>query len=262
MAKAQSARKRKKSTRRATKPEASAKPRASRQMAKTRPGKKTGAQIARRTPAPQERAVTPAAAQVATAEPQPDAPSRDTRQPTPSIPDTPLTTAAAAVGAALGKTVEAMGRLPFRASDRDALKLLENDHRRLEALLRRGEETTNRGVAGRSRLLDTLTAELAVHEDLEEKLLYPALKAYAEAAESVLEGYQEHHVADVLLEELHALATDDERWAAKFKVLKENLEHHIEEEESQMFRIARSVLTREEREQLGQRMQAMRMNRR
>lgn len=179
----------------------------------------------------------------------------------PSVPDTPLTSAAAAVGRVLGRTVEAVGRLPFRTSDRDALKLLENDHRRLEMLLRRGEETTQRAMSGRTRLLDTLTAELQVHEEIEEKILYPALKAHAEATESVLEGYQEHHVADVLIKELHALPPDDERWGAKFKVLKENIEHHIEEEEGEMFRIARSVLTRAEREQLGERMQAMKMER-
>jgi hypothetical protein len=73
----------------------------------------------------------------------------------------------------------------------------------------------------------------------------------------VLEGYQEHHIADVLTRELHALATDDERWGAKFKVLKESLEHHIQEEEGDMFRKARGIFSREDLRALGARMTQM-----
>jgi hypothetical protein len=56
---------------------------------------------------------------------------------------------------------------------------------------------------------------------------YPALRAHPEAKDIVLEGYQEHHVADLIVKELHAVQKDDEQWGAKFKVLKENIEHHI-----------------------------------
>jgi hypothetical protein len=69
--------------------------------------------------------------------------------------------------------------------------------------------------------------------------------------------YQEHHVADLLVKELHTLAKDNETWGAKFKVLKESLEHHIEEEESRMFRAARAVLSRDELRALGTRMKAL-----
>ena len=135
--------------------------------------------------------------------------------------------------------------------------LLETDHRRFEALLKQGEETTERGVKSRTNLLETLTAELNVHELIEEKILYPALEPHAQAREIVLEGFQEHHVADLLLNELHALARSDEQWGAKFKVLKESIEHHIQEEERQMFRIARAVLGRDELTDLGVRMKAL-----
>ena len=73
----------------------------------------------------------------------------------------------------------------------------------------------------------------------------------------MLEGYQEHHIADIIVNELHDVAKDDEQWGAKFKVLKENLEHHIQEEEGEMFRTARAVLSREELHTLGARMAAM-----
>jgi hemerythrin-like domain-containing protein len=112
-------------------------------------------------------------------------------------------------------------------------------------------------VKGRTDLLDTLTRQLNVHELIEEKVLYPALKPHAESRDIVLEGYQEHHIADVLVKELHTLAKDDERWGAKFKVLKESLEHHIDEEESNMFPTAREVLSRDELRQLGVRMRAL-----
>ena len=88
-------------------------------------------------------------------------------------------------------------------------------------------------------------------------MLYPALKRHSEAKDIVLEGYQEHHVADVLVAELKQMDPADERWGAKFKVLKESLEHHIEEEEGHMFRTARSVLGRDRLEDLGRRMQSM-----
>jgi hypothetical protein len=148
--------------------------------------------------------------------------------------------------------------MPWTTDENDPIVLLEADHRRFEEWLKQGEETSERASTGRTELLDRLTAELNVHELIEEKILYPALKAHPEAREIVLEGYQEHHVADLIVAELRELATDDEKWAAKFKVLKENIEHHIEEEEGEMFRTARAVMSREELNQLGAQMKALR----
>jgi hemerythrin-like domain-containing protein len=139
----------------------------------------------------------------------------------------------------------------------DAVKLLEKDHRRFERLMEEGEETTVRARKRRKDVLSTLAAEIVAHERKEEKVLYPALKRHSEARDIVLEGYQEHHVADVLLGELKNMDPADERWGAKFKVLKESLEHHIEEEERHMFRTARSVLGRDRLEELGRRMETL-----
>jgi hemerythrin HHE cation binding domain-containing protein len=160
-------------------------------------------------------------------------------------------------GAAAGAAAAIARRLPWARDENDPLVLLETDHRRFEALFKQGEETTERGVKIRTGLLETLTAELNVHELIEEKILYPALAPHAQAREIVLEGFQEHHVADLLLNELHSLARSDEQWGAKFKVLTESIEHHIQEEERQMFRIARAVLTRDELTDLGVRMKAL-----
>jgi hypothetical protein len=148
-------------------------------------------------------------------------------------------------------------RLPWTSSGEDAIALLERDHRRFEDLLKQGEETTERAVKGRTELLKTLTTELNLHELIEEKILYPALKTHPEARDIVLEGFQEHHVADVLTRELHGLPPDDEQWGAKFKVLKESLEHHIQEEEGEMFRQARGIFSQDDLLRLGAEMARM-----
>ena len=150
-------------------------------------------------------------------------------------------------------------RLPWTsAGASDALELLEADHRHFETLLREGEETTERARTRRAELLRTLAADLNQHELMEEQVLYPALKAHPPGKDIVLEGYQEHHVADMILKELEGVATDDEQWGAKFKVLKENIEHHIEEEEGQMFRTARGIFSRDALRDLAVRMRKLR----
>ena len=136
----------------------------------------------------------------------------------------------------------------------DAITLLKDDHRRFKKMLEEGEETTERAVKTRKELLERLAADLKAHEKIEEEIFYPALKKYEKAKEIVLEGYEEHHVADLILEELRKTNVTDERWAAKFSVLKENLEHHIEEEEDDMFKKARAVLGKAELVELGERM--------
>jgi hypothetical protein len=161
-------------------------------------------------------------------------------------------------GAVAGAVAALSDRMPGASNEHDAIALLETEHRRFEQLLAQGEETTERAVKTRAQLLNTLTTELARHELIEERILYPALKAHPEAKDIVLEGFQEHHIADILVKELHQVATDDEQWGAKFKVLKESLEHHIEEEEGEMFRTARAVFSRDELRELGARMAALR----
>ena len=139
----------------------------------------------------------------------------------------------------------------------DAIALLKEDHRLFKKLLAEGDETTERAVKTRKELLDRLVAELKAHERIEEEVLYPALKKHEKAKEIVLEGYEEHHVADLIVEELQATDPKSERWAAKFSVLKENIEHHIEEEEGEMFKKARTIFDKAELEALGERMRAL-----
>jgi hemerythrin-like domain-containing protein len=139
----------------------------------------------------------------------------------------------------------------------DALTLLKNDHEELKKHLDAGEDTTERAVKTRAEILDTVSTLLMAHERIEEEIFYPALKEHPNARDLVLEGYQEHHVFDVLVDELQDLVENDERWGAKFKVLKENIEHHVEEEEGEMFAKARKVFSEQELEELGERMEKM-----
>ena len=160
-------------------------------------------------------------------------------------------------GAAATAVAAVTTRLPWAKNENDPIALLQADHRRFEKLLEDGEKSTERAAKGRAELLAALASELTVHEAIEEKVLYPALEPHAEAREVVLESFEEHHVADTIIRELKAVATDDEKWGAKFKVLKENIAHHIQEEERNMFPKARGVLPREELLALGARMRAL-----
>ena len=136
----------------------------------------------------------------------------------------------------------------------DALSLLKADHDKVKKMLAEGEKTTERGEKTRTELFETLKAEMMLHERIEEEIFYPALKEHPKANDIVLEGYEEHHVVDEIMGELEATPVTDEMWGAKFTVMKENIEHHIEEEEGDMFKQARQVFDADELEQLGERM--------
>jgi hemerythrin-like domain-containing protein len=137
----------------------------------------------------------------------------------------------------------------------NAIALLEKDHKKMKSLLGELEETTRRASKKREELFATIRVELEAHETIEEEIFYPTLKQHPKAKDVVLEGYIEHHVADLIVNELASAPTTDEDWGARAKVLKETIEHHIEEEEGEMFKIARQVLDREELVDLGERME-------
>ncbi|MDQ4131040.1 MAG: hemerythrin domain-containing protein [Actinomycetota bacterium] len=137
----------------------------------------------------------------------------------------------------------------------NALELLKQDHRRLEGLLSDLESTSEGDTGQRQELFSTVRGELRVHEILEEEILYPALKEHSEARGVVLEGIEEHNVADRLLGDMGELSVQDEAWGAKLAVLKENLEHHIEEEEGEMFVKAEDIFEDDQLEEMGQRME-------
>lgn len=138
----------------------------------------------------------------------------------------------------------------------DAITLLKEDHEKVSGIFEKLEPTTERGVKTREELFAQLKLELDVHAHIEETIFYPVLKQEAETRDITMEGYEEHHVIKVLLGELSETSPDTEQWGAKLKVLKENVEHHVEEEEDDMFKTAREVFSKEKFEELGARMEA------
>ena len=138
----------------------------------------------------------------------------------------------------------------------DAFELLKKDHEKVSGIFEKLDTTTERGVKTREELFTQLKNELDVHAQIEEQIFYPALEEADETHEITLEAFEEHAIVKQLLAELEELSKDDETWGAKLKVLKENVEHHVEEEEGEMFTGARKVLSSEQIEALGARMEA------
>jgi len=138
----------------------------------------------------------------------------------------------------------------------DAIALLKEDHVKAKKLMTELEETTERGVKTREQKWTKLLKELTIHENIEEEIFYPALMEHPKAKDIVLEAMEEHHLVDDIVEQLKDTPFDDEHWGAKLKVTKENVEHHIEEEETEMFKISRQVFTKEELGELGASMEA------
>ena len=137
----------------------------------------------------------------------------------------------------------------------NAFTLLKDDHEKVAGILEQIDKTTERATKGREELFTQLKSELEIHTRIEEEILYPTLEEYEETRAISLEAYEEHAVVKQLLEELSSQSKDDEQWTAKFTVLKENIEHHVEEEEGEMFKKARKVLSEDELEKLGDRLQ-------
>lgn len=137
----------------------------------------------------------------------------------------------------------------------NAFELLKTDHKTVAGLLEKIDQTTERGVKTREELFTRVKNELDVHARIEETIFYPALEEAEETRDITLEALEEHRIVKQLLAELESMSKDDEQWTAKFTVLKENIEHHVEEEEGEMFKKARKVLSADEAEELGARLE-------
>jgi hemerythrin superfamily protein len=141
----------------------------------------------------------------------------------------------------------------------DVYELLKKDHETVKKLFAELEETDEEQAEKRERLFSTLNQELTVHALAEEKFFYPALKGEAEAEDHTLEAIEEHKVVKKLLKELEANKKDSKEWAAKLKVLQENVEHHVEEEEGELFEKAEEILDEDESERIAEEIEAFKM---
>jgi iron-sulfur cluster repair protein YtfE (RIC family) len=142
----------------------------------------------------------------------------------------------------------------------DAIKMLKNDHHKVKDLIREYADAGDDAFRAKQQIADQIFAELEVHTTLEEEIFYPAVKAKTddEGKGHVAEGMEEHHVVKILIAELKTLTPEDEAFAAKFKVLSENVEHHIKEEEDELLPDAKKKLGHDGIEVLGDQMDARR----
>lgn len=135
----------------------------------------------------------------------------------------------------------------------DPFELLKKDHKTVSELFKKIEATAGKAKLG---VFKRLKSELDLHAHIEETILYPALEKAKETRDLTLEAYEEHKVVKDLLGQLAAAQTPSDEWQAKLTVLRENVEHHVEEEEGELFDKANDVLTGDEAERLGNRLQA------
>lgn len=139
----------------------------------------------------------------------------------------------------------------------DAIELLKADHKKVKELLTELGETTPRAVKKRADLLSQIRANLKAHTTIEEEIFYPAFKKAGEKEEAKMyyEALEEHRAAgDLVLPDLLNTAADSEQFSGRAKVLKELVEHHVKEEEEEMFKDAKKLLSKDELNELGKRM--------
>ena len=142
----------------------------------------------------------------------------------------------------------------------NAIDLLLEDHKRVKAILGQLSDSTERAVKKRTELLNKLEMEITIHTRLEEEILYPVFKKAGGKEQAVMyhEAKEEHRTVDSLvLPDLKKTSPDSLEFSGRAKVVKELLEHHIEEEETEMFPQARKLLGKAVLEELGKQMEAM-----
>lgn len=140
---------------------------------------------------------------------------------------------------------------------RNALEMLKEDHRKVKELLSELVQTTSRAEKKRQQLLNKIDQELHIHSHLEEEIFYPAFKEAGNSGFSKIyfEALEEHRAVDeLLMPDLRKTSPTSEKFSGRAKVLKEMVEHHVEEEEKDMFKKAQKAMSKEELVELGERM--------
>lgn len=133
----------------------------------------------------------------------------------------------------------------------DAIVMLKDDHKEIRAVFREFQKASTT-KARKQKLVERMIELLTVHTYIENEVMYPRVRALVpELEEDILESFEEHHVADVLVMELVPMKASDERFEAKTTVLIENVTHHIEEEEQDWFPKVREALGRKQLQEIG-----------
>jgi hemerythrin superfamily protein len=136
----------------------------------------------------------------------------------------------------------------------NAITLLKNDHKTVEALFKRFEKLGPRAVKSKQDVVERIVRELSIHAAIEEMIFYPAIRRAVDEGDvedMVLESLEEHHIVKWVLSELDGMNPEHERFDAKVTVLMENVRHHVEEEEQDLFPQVSKLLGRSRLDELG-----------
>lgn len=124
----------------------------------------------------------------------------------------------------------------MNAKSNDAIDMLTNDHREVEELFKKYEALKEGQNDKKKILADQICTALTVHTMIEEEIFYPAVRAQAQGSDELLdEALVEHASAKELIAQLQEMDPGDELYDAKVKVLSEQIDHHVQEEEKEMF---------------------------
>jgi hemerythrin superfamily protein len=138
----------------------------------------------------------------------------------------------------------------------DGITLLKNDHKTVEKLFKAFEKAGERAKQAKAKTVQQIIEELSVHAAIEEQIFYPAIRSEVQGTEDeVLESLEEHHIVKWVLSELDGMSPEDERFDAKVTVLIENVRHHVEEEETELFPQVRKALGRKRLGEIGDAME-------
>lgn len=138
----------------------------------------------------------------------------------------------------------------------DATNFLKHQHRHVEELFKKARSVKE--PTERLNLFKQIDRELRVHSQIEEEIFYPEVRQRAEKSEErmeVAEAYEEHGLVKTTIEGLERLDPGTEQFRAKLNVLMELVQHHVDDEESSMFKSAQRLFGKEELEALGQRLE-------
>jgi hemerythrin superfamily protein len=140
---------------------------------------------------------------------------------------------------------------------RKATSILKEDHRKVKKLFVEFDQLDESDTAEMARIFETVKKEIILHAQIEEEIFYPAVQQAEddEAEELVREAREEHRLVRMLIEELSGITADDEQFCAKMKVLKDNVLHHAQEEESEIFPVFED-LDKEEQDRIADELNA------
>lgn len=130
---------------------------------------------------------------------------------------------------------------------------LHQDHEKVEQIFRKLKDTTDRAEKTRRDLCQKLKHELLAHAEFEEAVFYPAVRERNGVGQQIKEGIEEHDQVKRMLEEIEAMEPTSAEFMDKIEELEQAVQHHVDEEESEIFPVAKKVIDKEEGEEMSKR---------